>query len=308
MSELIVTPGPHIKQPETIYTEMIDVLIALIPALISGIWLFGLRAVVVILCTVISAVIFEVMMVRLRRRVISKADIASAMVTGLLLSFCVSSAMPWWIMIIASFVAIVIAKHAFGGLGFNIFNPALVARAALLTSWPVLMTTWLAPFSAITSATPLSLLKEQKVITDYLVMLFGNHAGSIGETSAVALLIGAGYLFYKRTIDARIPASYLAAVVVMSYVFRVDVIFNLLAGGLILGAFYMATDPVSTPVTKPGRWVFGAGCGFITIVIRLWGGYPEGVCYAILIMNAITPLIDRHLQGRIFGRKRWGTI
>ena len=305
MKNLIVTPAPHIKETSI---PMGDVIVALVPALAAGLWFFGVRAFWVILATTLSAVVFEMISLKLRKMKITPKDIVSAAVTGLLLSFCVSSAMPWWIMIIASFISIVIAKHAFGGLGFNIFNPALVGRAFLLTSWPVLMTTWYRPFDAVTGATPLSLLKESKVITDYAVMFFGNHCGSIGETSAVALLIGAVYLLYRRTIEIRIPLSYLLTVALMSAIFRVDPVFNLLAGGVLLGAFYMATDPVTSPVTKPGRWVFGFGCGFITMVIRLWGGYPEGVCYAILVMNATTPLLDRYLQGRIFGRKTWNTL
>ena len=305
MKNLIVTPAPHIKETST---PMGDVIIALIPALAAGLWFFGAKALWVIFATTLSAIVFEMICLKLRKMKISPMDIVSAAVTGLLLAFCVSSAMPWWIMVLAAFVSIVIAKHAFGGTGYNIFNPALVGRAFLLTSWPVLMTTWYRPYDAVTGATPLGLLKESKIVTDYAVMFFGNHAGSIGEISAIALLIGALYLLYRKTIDLRIPISYLLTVAIMSVIFRVDPIFNLLAGGLLLGAFYMATDPVTSPVTKPGRWVFGIGCGFITMVIRLWGGYPEGVCYAILVMNAATPLLDRYLQGRIFGKKGWNLL
>lgn len=309
MSELIVSPGPHIKnKADSVGFEMRDVNLALIPALGMGLYYFGVNALVVILSGIISAMIFEVMMVRIRKRKLQRQDLGSAGLTGLLLAFCVSSATPWWAMAAGTFVAIVIAKHAFGGLGFNIFNPALVGRAFMLASWPVLMTTWLKPFDAVTTATPLGLLKEKAIPTDHLTMLLGNHAGSIGEVCAIALLIGALYLIWRRTIDVRISFSYVATVAVMALIFRQDVTFHLLAGGLILGAFYMATDPVTSPVTKPGRFVFGFGCGFITMVIRLYGGYPEGVCYSILIMNAVTPLLDRYLQGRIFGRKKWTTV
>ncbi|KAF0134857.1 MAG: electron transport complex protein RnfD [Candidatus Saganbacteria bacterium] len=308
MSKLIVTPAPHIKDSDTVSKQMRNVFIALIPALIASVIFFGTNALVVIITTVLSSVLFEVIILKIRKKAIKKSDISSSALTGLLLAFCVSSFMPWWIMILASFIAIAVAKHAFGGLGFNIFNPALAARAFILASWPVLMTTWLAPYAAITSATPLELLKENGISADYLTMFIGNHAGSIGETSAIALLIGALYLLVTRTIDFRVPASYLITVVAMSLVMGQDIVFQLLAGGLILGAFFMATDPVTSPVTKPGRWVFGAGCGFITMIIRVWGGYPEGVCYSILIMNAVVPLLDRYLQGRIFGCKRWNVV
>ena len=309
MSELIVSPGPHIKnKADSVGFEMRDVNLALIPALGMGLYYFGVNALVVILSGIISALVFEVIMVRIRKRKLQRQDLGSAGLTGLLLAFCVSSATPWWAMAGGTFIAIVVAKHAFGGLGFNIFNPALLGRAFMLASWPVIMTTWLKPLDAITTATPLGLLKEKAISTDLLTMLTGNHAGSIGETCAIALLIGALYLIWRRTIDLRISLSYIATVVVMALIFRQDVTFHLLAGGLILGAFYMATDPVTSPVTKPGRWVFGFGCGFITMIIRLYGGYPEGVCYSILIMNAVTPLLDRYLQGRIFGRKIWNTV
>lgn len=306
MSKLLATSGPHIKQKPS--KEMLNVLVALIPAFCAGIYFFGLNALTVCAAAVISAVVFEIIMLKIRKVPVTLPDIGSAVVTGLLLAFCVSSAMPWWTLILGSFVAIALAKHAFGGLGFNIFNPALVARAFLLSSFPVLMTTWPKPFDAVTGATPLNLLKEQHVATGRLTMLLGKHGGSIGETCAIALLLGALYLLYKRTIDHRIPLGYLLTVALFAFVLKRDVPFNLMAGGLLLGAFFMATDPVTSPVTKPGRWVFGIGCGLITMIIRLWGGYPEGVCYSILAMNAATPLLDRYLQGRVYGRKKWSVL
>ncbi len=306
MSELIVTPGPHIKEESK--KDMLYVLTALIPAFFASLYFFGVNAFIVISSAVLSAVFFEVAMLKISKKEITGKDIGSAALTGLLFAFCVSSAVPFWIMIIGSFIAIVLVKHAFGGLGFNIFNPALVARAFLLASWPVYMTTWFKPFSLVTSPTPLGLLKEHKVVTDYTAMLFGNHSGSIGETSALLLLLGGLFLLYNKIIDFRIPFSYMGTVFLFSFFFGQDPIFNIMAGGLVLGAFYMATDPVTSPVTKPGRWIFGFGCGIITVVIRFWGGYPEGVCYSILIMNAVVPLIDRYMQGRIFGKKRWQVI
>lgn len=302
MDGLIVSPAPHIKGNESVLRQMQDVLIALIPAFWASIYFFGLGAAVLIVSAILSALVFEVAALKIRKKEIARADIASAMITGLLLAFCVSSAIPWWMMVMGSFVAIVIVKHAFGGLGFNIFNPALVGRAFLLASWPAIMTTWVMPFNAVTSATPLTMYKHHGAVTDNIVMFMGKHAGSLGETSILALLIGAGYLLFRKTIDYRIPVSYLSVVILISAILKIDIPFHLMAGGLLLGAFFMATDPITSPVTKPGRWVFGAGCGLITMVIRLGGGYPEGVCYAILIMNAVTPLLDRYLQGKVFGK------
>jgi len=306
MSQLIVSPGPHIKEKPK--RSMLDVLIALVPAFFGALIFFGTKALIVILAALISAVVFEVIMLKIRKVKIKLVDIASAALTGLLLAFCISSATPWWIVIVGSFVAIAVAKHAFGGLGYNIFNPALVGRAFLLASWPVIMTTWAKPFSALTTATPLNLLKEHAISTPYLPMLFGDRAGSLGETSAILLLIGAAYLLWKKTIEWRIPFFYLLAVALFALAAQQDVLFHLLSGGLMLGVFFMATDPVTSPMTKPGRIIFGIGCGLMTMVIRLWGGYPEGVCYSILLMNAATPLLDRYFQGRIFGRKGWNVL
>lgn len=303
-NKLLVSVGPHVKSKNTSDTMMKDVIIALIPAMVASFIFFGFKALIVILTSVLFCVIFEVICLRLRRKEISPADISSSALTGILFAFCITSGLSIPIVIIGCFVAIVIAKHLFGGLGFNIFNPALVARAFLLSSFPVAMTSWLRPFDAVTGPTPLALLKEKAITVPYVDLFFGNTGGSLGETSVLALLIGVIYLFYRGTIGWRIPISYISTVVILSLVFGQDPIFHLLAGGLILGAFYMATDLVTSPITKPGRWIFGIGCGIITIIIRLFGGYPEGVCYSILVMNATVPLLDRYATGRIFGTKK----
>lgn len=297
--KLLVSPSPHIRSNHK--KVMLDVIIALVPALILSLYFFGLRAAVVIVTAVVACVGFEILMFKLRKKKPLPIDIGSAGLTGLLLAFCITSATPFWAVIIGSLVAIVIAKHFFGGLGYNIFNPALVGRAFLLASYPVMMTTWYKPMAAVTGPTPLNLIKESGVSTLYNPLFYGNIGGSIGETSAIALLIGGLYLLYRKTIDWRIPASFFGTVVLFSLIFRVDPLFHLLAGGLMLGAIYMATDPVTSPVSKVGGWIFGFGCGLITMVIRLWGGYPEGVCYSILLMNAVVPLIDRYLPGTKFG-------
>jgi electron transport complex protein RnfD len=258
----------------------------------------------------------------------------SGFLTGLILGLILPPSLPWWTAAVGSFVALAIGKHVFGGLGFNIFNPALIGRAFLQASWPILMTTWQAPFQAITTATPLALVKSQfnlieslrLKVADYPSLFFlgndpkmllsniplhldaywqlfiGNRAGCIGETSALALLLGVLFLFYKKVIDWRIPLAYVIAVAIFSMLFNQDPIFHILAGGLIIGAFFMATDPVTSPLTKKGRWIFGAGCGVLTVIIRLLGGYPEGVCYAILLMNSVTPLLDRYTLPRRFGK------
>ncbi len=290
--KLLVSPAPHIRADHK--KVMLDVVIALLPVLALSLYFFGLSAAIVITTAIVSCVGFEFLMFRLRKKKPQPIDIASAGLTGLLLAFCITSATPFWAVIIGSLVAIVIAKHFFGGLGYNIFNPALVGRAFLLASYPVAMTTW----DAVSGATPLV------AGAAYGPLFYGNIGGSIGETSAIALLLGGLYLLYRKTIDWRIPASYFGTVVLFSLIFRVDPLFHLLAGGLMLGAIYMATDPVTSPVSKIGGWIFGFGCGLITMVIRLWGGYPEGVCYSILLMNAVVPLIDRYLPGKKFGTVR----
>jgi len=219
-----------------------------------------------------------------------------------------------WLVVVGSVVAIAIAKHAFGGLGRNIFNPALIGRVFLLSAWPKHMTTFTKPFDTITSATPLALLKEQKLSSlaeagiSYMDLFIGNRGGCIGEVCILALLLGAAYLFYKKLITWHIPFSYMGSVVVMSWIFGSreglfmgDVLFHFLSGGLVLGAFFMATDYVTSPLTYKGQIIFGVGCGFLTCVIRFWGGYPEGVSYAILMMNMAVPLIDRWIRPRRYG-------
>jgi electron transport complex protein RnfD len=299
MPNLIVSPAPHVKDKKDNAQVMRDVLIALLPASIAAIFFFGKAALLLILCSTVSAALCEYIVLKIKKTPVTYADLLSAKITGLLLALIVSPATAWWAVAVGSAVAIVIAKHAFGGLGHNIFNPALVGRAFMLASWPAMLTTWLRPFDAVTSATPLG---ETPLPVTYLQLLIGNHAGSIGETCILALLLGAAYLLWRQVIEWRIPTAYLGTTAVLALLLGVDPLLQLLSGGLILGVFFMATDPVTSPVTKAGRWIFGIGAGIITIVIRTVGGYPEGVCYAILIMNAATPLLDRYTRGRIFGK------
>jgi len=308
--KLLVTPAPHVKDTMSGARMMQDTLISLTPAVIAAIILFGTKAVLPIVVSIITAVLAELGMLKFRKLPVAKADISSAALTGLLLALTLPPALPWWTCTVGSVAAIVIAKHFFGGLGYNIFNPALVGRAFLVASWPLMMTTWLAPLTgidAVTTATPLAqfkpmaLTKMAEHVPIYIKLLLGNHGGSIGETCAIALILGGMFLLWRKVIEWRIPLSYIGTVAVFSMIFNEDPAFHVLAGGLLLGTFFMATDPVTSPVTKPGRWIFGIGCGVITMVIRLWGGYPEGVCYSILLMNATVPLLDRYFKGRTFG-------
>lgn len=312
MNKLIVSTAPHIHHKEDTASIMRQVILALIPAGIAGVWIFGLRALSIILAGVISAVIFEWLIQKARGVKITVLD-ASAILTGLLLSYSLPSTVPLWLPVVGSFVAIVIVKQAFGGLGRNIFNPALAGRAFLLAAWPSYMTVFAKPFDAITSATPLGLLKEGKAAElaqlhlSYSDLFFGLRGGCIGEVCILALLAGAIYLLARGIISYHAPLAFILTLGLFSWVFGQagffsgDFIFAVLSGGLILGAFFMATDYVTTPLTTKGHFIFGLGCGLITFVIRKWGGYPEGVSYSILIMNAVVPLIDRYILPKRFG-------
>ena len=306
---LIVSSSPHLHSDNSVSTAMRDVLIALTPALIASLYFFRFAAAKVILTCVFVAVISEVIAQKIMKKEVTVDDY-SAVVTGLLLAFCLPATIPWWMAAVGAVVAIIIGKQLFGGLGNNIFNPALVGRAVLLASWPVAMTNWVNPLDGVTTATPLGMLKEGTAaqLPSLGQLFIGNVGGSLGETCALALLLGAIYLLYKGHIDWRIPFSYIGTVFVLTAIIGVFKgeglwypLYHLLAGGLILGAFFMATDWVTSPLTKKGKLIFGLGCGLLTVVIRLQGGYPEGVCYSILLMNMVTPLIDRYTKPRVFG-------
>ena len=289
---------------------MRDVLIALLPATVLGVYFFGWNALMVVLVGIAAAVGTEALLQKLMKRKVTISD-CSAAVTGLLLALNLPPSVPFWIPLIGSAFAIAIVKVCFGGLGSNFLNPALAARAFLMVSWPTLMTTWTMPVDAVSSATPLAALKMGGApLSPYLDMAIGNVGGCIGETSAIALVIGGIYLLVRRVIDWRIPGVYIATVALFSWIagpnglFTGDALYHILAGGLMLGAFYMATDYVTSPITNTGKIVFALGCGVLTCVIRLWGGYPEGVSYAILLMNLVVPLLDRAFQSKPFGSVR----
>ncbi|MFH1428625.1 MAG: RnfABCDGE type electron transport complex subunit D [Candidatus Margulisiibacteriota bacterium] len=292
-----VSVSPHVRDKATTQGIMFGVIVALLPAVIVALLIFKLPAFVVVGTSIFTAIFTEAVINYLRKKPLTIFD-GSALLTGLLLAMTLPPTTPWWAAALGAFVAIAIAKQAFGGLGMNIFNPALVGRAFLLASYPVILTTWVKPFSGITTASPLGIAKEAGpqaalAATSYIDSFLGVIPGSLGETSALALLIGGIFLLAFKIIDWRIPLSYIATVAVMAFLFKQDIPFHLLNGGLMIGAFFMATDYVTSPVTPWGRVVFGMGAGLITMVIRLWGGYPEGVCYSILLMNAVTPLLDK---------------
>jgi electron transport complex protein RnfD len=311
-NKLIVSVSPHLHKDESVSKIMWMVVVTLIPAGIAGVFIFGLGALWVIILGIISALITEASLQVLSKRKVTVLD-GSAVLTGLLLAYNLPPKVPFWLPIVGSFFAVAIGKQVFGGLGQNIFNPALVGRVFLMASWPKYMTTFIKPlnYDAITSATPLALLKEGKVLENisYLDLFLGKRGGCIGEVCILALLLGALFLFIKGYISWHIPLPYIITVGLFTYVFGPgglfsgDWLFHILSGGLILGAFFMATDYVTSPLTRKGQIIFGIGCGLITVVIRLWGGYPEGVSYAILMMNAATPIIDRYTRNRIYGTK-----
>ena len=323
--KLIVTESPHIRSGNTTSGIMLDVIIALMPALIAGVVIFGYRAAALALVCVSASVVFEWLWCKIVKKPSSIGDYSAA-VTGLLLAMNLPVTMPFWMAVVGAFFAIVIVKQFFGGIGHNFMNPALAARAFLLTSWAQAMTTWVAPFSkvgadAVSQATPLAQLAqsvdavstatsaaETVQLPSYLDLFFGTTGGCMGETCAFALLIGAIYLLAKKVISIKIPATYIATVAVLTFafggkdgLFTGDALYHILSGGLMLGAFFMATDYVTTPYTPKGQIIFGIGCGVLTAVIRLWGGYPEGVSYSILLMNVASPLIDRYTAPKRFG-------
>jgi electron transport complex protein RnfD len=328
--KLTVSVSPHIRSDVSVPKIMWTVNIALAPALLAGIYYFGPKAAIVTLLCIVSCMASEWLVQKMTSRDVTLGD-GSAFLTGLLLGMNLPPSAPWYIPVIGSFVAVAITKQLFGGLGFNIFNPALIGRAFVLITWPRAMTTWTAPsvgfarVEAETAATPLGILKEEgmgqllQVFGEkkdlYIDLLVGNHAGSLGEVSVIALLIGAAILLSMRYITWHIPFSYLATVAALAWafggsdpetgrfaLFAGDPLIHILSGGLILGAFFMATDYVTVPSIKAGQIIFGVGCGAITMLIRLKGGFPEGVMFAILLMNCFTPLIDRAMKTTAFGQ------
>ena len=328
--DLLLFHAPLLRQGMTTPKAMRDVLIALAPATAASMWFFGLSAVLILAACIGGAVAAEWLFADKTARSESLRD-ASGILTGLLLGLTLPPGLPLWMAFLGGFIGIALGKVIWGGLGHNLFNPALLGRAFLLATFPIAMTTWVpnvtdggflqiypgnlalpfmqAQVDAMSSATPLGLLKFEQEVTPLAGLMFGNISGSLGETSGLLLLLGGIYLWLRRDLDWRIPVSILLTVVIFSAVLGLfdaarfpTPLFSIFSGGLLLGAIYMATDPVTSPVTPKGAWIFGIGTGVLVMLIRVFGGLPEGVMYAILLMNAATPLIDRYTQPRVFGR------
>ena len=299
--KLVVSPPPHVRKVVSIEEIMYSVIIALIPTTACGVYFFGLGVIPIIIVSISSALITEYVALKMMKKKF-RMD-GSAIITGLLLALILPPTVPIWIPAVGSAFAIAIGKCVFGGLGCNMFNPALVGRAFLMASWPAVMTTWVRPFDGITAATPLGLWKMEGILTPATNLFLGDVGGSIGEISALAILIGGAFLIARRYIDWRTPLSFVGTVGLLTLILGQDPIFHILAGGLFLGAFFMATDHVTTPITWKGRVIFGMGAGSIVVLIRMIGGYVEGVTYSILLMNAFTPLIDRVVKPRVYGVK-----
>lgn len=307
--KLIVSASPHIRKRTTTTNIMLDVIIALIPAVIAAVIIFGFRALVIIVDTVLVAVLAEYVCRKVMKRENTVTDL-SAVVTGLLLALNLPVGINPLFAAFGSIVAIVVVKQMFGGIGNNFVNPALTARIILLSSFPNDMTTWAEPFyynkgavDAVTCSTPLAQNASGEVTATLADLFFGTTGGCMGETCALALLLGGIYLVARRVISPVIPLTYLGTVAVMSLLFGQDVLFQLLSGGLLLGAIFMATDYTTSPINTKGRVVFAIGCGILTFLIRTFASLPEGVSFSILIMNILVPLIERATNPRPFGEK-----
>ena len=310
-NKLRLSSSPHLASGASTQRIMLDVIIALIPALIASVVYFGYDSIVTVCACVASCVLFEWISRKVMKRKSTVSDL-SAVVTGLLLAFNLPAGIPVYIAIIGGAAAIIVCKQMFGGIGNNFTNPALTARIILLVSFASRMTAFPAPFAwqggvdAVTSATPLGIMAEGGTMPSYLDLFLGNHGGSLGETCALALILGGIYLVARRVISAVIPLVYIGTVFVFSAALGQDPLVQILSGGLMLGAIFMATDYVTSPMTIKGKIVYALGCGFLTVMIRTFAALPEGVSYSIVLMNILTPLIDRAFTNRVFGTKETG--
>jgi electron transport complex protein RnfD len=329
MSNLLtVSPSPHVGTTQSVKKLMYGVVLSLAPAFLVSVYLFGTGALVVTLVSIASCVLFESAIQKFILKTEVRISDGSAIVTGMLLAFNLPSNLPWWMIVIGAMFAIGVGKMTYGGLGNNPFNPALVGRVFLLISFPVQMTSWPLPLvsrlqyaDAVTGATPLGMLKEavrngetvpdvMKQLPDHMQLFLGQMGGSLGEVSAVALILGFAWLLYKKIITWHIPVFMVGTVYLFTGILwlidpskNASPLFHILTGGILLGAIYMATDLVTSPMTKPGMILFAIGIGIITVVIRVFGAYPEGVSFAILIMNAFVPLINKYIKPARFGKE-----
>lgn len=302
-----VSAAPHIFAKDTTAVLMLDVIAALMPTVAAGIWLFGWSAARVILICVASCVMFEFLWEVIFKKPITINDL-SAVVTGVILALNMPSTAPWWMLIVGSAVSILLVKQLFGGIGDNFVNPAIAGRAVLIASWPALMSggAYVTPFDAISGATPLAIFSgsaetASAAVPSTLDLFIGRIPGCIGEVSKIAILLGLAYLLIRRTISWHIPVTMIASFMAFSWLFGSDPLQGVLMGSVLFGAVFMATDYVTCPMTRKGQMIFAAGAGLLIALIRDFGGYPEGTTYGILIMNVLTPLIDRVTRGRIYG-------
>lgn len=320
--KLIASSSPHIRSNENTRSIMLDVIIAMLPALAMSVYVFGFRALMLTLVSVAACLFWEWGYRAVMKKSMAIGDL-SAVVTGMLLAFVCPSNLPYWVIIIGAFFAIVVVKQLYGGIGCNFLNPALAGRAILLASYATAMTTWAAPGTraavfgsaadVTTAATPMAIMKEGNfadLMNTYSIsdMFIGHVGGSLGEVSALMLLLGGIYLLIRKVISWHIPVAYIATVAVICLISAPEGVsamtymtYNVFGGGLMLGAIFMATDYATSPVTKPGQIIFGIGCGLLTVFIRRFGSYPEGVCYSILIMNCCTWLLDKYIRPTIYG-------
>lgn len=320
--KLIASSSPHIRSNENTRSIMLDVIIAMLPALAMSVYVFGFRALMLTLVSVAACLFWEWGYRAVMKKSMAIGDL-SAVVTGMLLAFVCPSNLPYWMIVIGAFFAIVVVKQLYGGIGCNFLNPALAGRAILLASYATAMTTWAAPGTraavfgsaadVTTAATPMAIMKEGNfadLMNTYSIsdMFIGHVGGSLGEVSALMLLLGGIYLLIRKVISWHIPVAYIATVAVICLISAPEGVsamtymtYNVFGGGLMLGAIFMATDYATSPVTKPGQIIFGIGCGLLTVFIRRFGSYPEGVCYSILIMNCCTWLLDKYIRPTIYG-------
>ena len=317
--KLIASSSPHIRSVENTRSIMLDVIIAMLPALVWSVIVFGVKALTLTVVSVLGCVFWEWLYRKLLKKPQSIGDL-SAVVTGMLLAFVCPPELPWWALVIGAFFSIVVVKQLYGGIGCNFLNPALAGRAILLASYATAMTTWTLPSSkldtVVSTATPLTIMKEGTVekftelTANYSVadMFIGRVGGSLGEVSALALLLGGAWLLIRKVISWHTPVAFIGTVAILTLISApagIDnvqyMLYNVFGGGLMLGAIFMATDYATSPVTKPGQLIFGVGCGLITCFIRRFGSYPEGVCYSILIMNCTTWLLDKYIRPTIYG-------
>ena len=306
MNKLIVSPSPHDENYVKTSNIMLNVIIALLPAWGAAIYFFGLRVIPLTAVCIGSCIFFEYVCRRMMKRDNTVGDMSAA-VTGLILAMNLPVTLPYWMAVIGAFVAIVVVKQLFGGLGQNFANPAITARIVLMVSFTSEMTRWIKPldydYDAVSSATPLVLAKNGEDLPSYLDLFLGKTGGCLGEVCALGLLIGGLYLAVRKIISLAAPLSFIGSLFILSWIGGEDPVYQILAGGVFLGAFFMATDYATTPITTKGKIVFGLGCGIITFIIRRFGSYPEGVSFSILLMNVLTPYIEQLTRTKVLGAK-----